>query len=74
MSLQTILSPRSLPVSRLFEASSLSWTPAFTRTYASSVKSFNLADVGEGISECEVLKWYVEVGKEIQQSVNTVSS
>jgi len=64
---QTILSPRSLPVSRLFEASSLSWTPAFTRTYASSVKSFNLADVGEGISECEVLKWYVEVGKEIQQ-------
>lgn len=28
---------------------------------------FNLADVGEGIAECEILKWYVEEGKEIQQ-------
>jgi len=44
-----------------------SCSPAFTRAYSSAVKQFNLADVGEGISECEVLKWYVEVGKEIQQ-------
>lgn len=28
---------------------------------------FNLADVGEGIAECEILKWHVEEGQEIQQ-------
>jgi len=64
---QTIFAARSLPTARLVEAPTSFWTPALTRAYSSAVKEFNLADVGEGISECEVLKWYVEVGKEIQQ-------
>ncbi len=28
-------------------------------TPTSGIVSFNLADVGEGIAECEILKWYI---------------
>lgn len=28
---------------------------------------FNLADIGEGIAECEVLKWFVKVGDTVHQ-------
>lgn len=31
---------------------------------------FKLADIGEGISECELTKWFVQEGKEIQQFDN----
>ena len=32
-----------------------------------SLVDFKLADIGEGIAECELLKWYVSVGDTIQQ-------
>ena len=34
---------------------------------ASGLISFNLADIGEGIAECEILKWYVAPGDRIKQ-------
>ncbi|KAM9958391.1 hypothetical protein ACTFIW_001253 [Dictyostelium discoideum] len=36
------------------------------RNYSSAIK-FNLADVGEGIAECEVLVWYVKEGDQIKE-------
>jgi len=32
-----------------------------------NIVQFKLADVGEGIAECEVLRWYVDVGQKISQ-------
>lgn len=32
-----------------------------------NIIQFNLADVGEGITECEVLKWHVKVGDRIEE-------
>jgi len=42
------------------------------RTFHSSVVprstiQFNLADVGEGITECEVLKWHIKEGDQIEE-------
>lgn len=28
---------------------------------------FNLADIGEGIAECEIIRWFVKPGQQIQQ-------
>lgn len=30
-------------------------------SYAKTLHKFNLADIGEGITECEIIKWYVLV-------------
>lgn len=38
-----------------------------SRSTAGKLINFNLADIGEGIAECEVLKWYCNVGDTIQQ-------
>ncbi|KAG1058121.1 hypothetical protein G6F43_000065 [Rhizopus delemar] len=32
-----------------------------------AVKSFLLADIGEGITECEVIQWFVEPGSEVNE-------
>ena len=37
------------------------------RYFAVAPTPFNLADVGEGIAECEIIKWHVEEGQQIQQ-------
>ena len=34
---------------------------------ADGVIDFKLADIGEGIAECELLKWYVAPGQAIKQ-------
>ncbi|KAI3652632.1 hypothetical protein MP228_002057 [Amoeboaphelidium protococcarum] len=34
---------------------------------ANNVVQFNLADIGEGITECELVQWYVKTGSKIQQ-------
>ena len=31
------------------------------------IKPFLLADIGEGIKECEVIKWFIKNGDEIKQ-------
>lgn len=36
-----------------------------TRTCA--IKPFLLADIGEGIRECEVIQWFVEPGARVEQ-------
>eukprot|EP01134_Creolimax_fragrantissima_P005415 CFRG5415T1 len=43
-----------------------------TRTFRTSAAhwktiSFNLADIGEGIAEAEVLQWFVDVGDEVEE-------
>ncbi len=47
-------------------------TKSFLRTFHSSLPSFaivqfKLADIGEGIAECEILKWHVKEGDTIHQ-------
>jgi len=49
-------------------SSSSSFNPIYTRRfYGTKITQFNLADVGEGIAECEIVRWGVEEGQEIQQ-------
>ncbi|KJE88780.1 dihydrolipoyl transacylase [Capsaspora owczarzaki ATCC 30864] len=38
-----------------------------TSTAASGIVPFNLADIGEGIAEAEVLQWFVNVGDKVVQ-------
>ncbi|GAA6019371.1 hypothetical protein JCM11491_000916 [Sporobolomyces phaffii] len=66
---------RGAPVRRLpFRPSHLS--PPFrqpvrrfgsTRLVAGQVKEFKLADIGEGITECEIVKWLVKPGDTISE-------
>ncbi|WWD22676.1 hypothetical protein CI109_107169 [Kwoniella shandongensis] len=35
--------------------------------FAPSISPFKLHDIGEGITEVEILKWYVEEGQEVQE-------
>ena len=41
-------------------------TPLSLCNRAMSTMSFKLADIGEGIAEVEVLKWYVETGDHVK--------
>lgn len=45
---------------------SLAAAPTVVATPGSTI-DFNLADIGEGIAECEVLKWFVAEGDTIAQ-------
>lgn len=31
------------------------------------IAQFNLADIGEGITECEIIKWFVTKGQKVSQ-------
>eukprot|EP01094_Clydonella_sp_ATCC50884_P015610 TRINITY_DN26216_c0_g1_i1.p1 TRINITY_DN26216_c0_g1~~TRINITY_DN26216_c0_g1_i1.p1 ORF type:complete len:521 (-),score=150.38 TRINITY_DN26216_c0_g1_i1:205-1767(-) len=58
-----------LPSVKAFESSSFG-RRSCERMFSSEVEAivqFNLADVGEGIAECEVLKWHVKEGDQIEQ-------
>ncbi|TFK18902.1 CoA-dependent acyltransferase [Coprinopsis marcescibilis] len=41
-------------------------TPVVASGRKTTIKKFNLADIGEGITECEVIKWSVSPGSPIQ--------
>lgn len=61
---------RSLPSSRRLLRESSAKT--FRRTFRTSppalvIKPFYLADIGEGIKECEVIQWFVEPGASIEE-------
>jgi len=49
---------------RLRPASVLYFHSARTLSFASKkvLQKFKLADIGEGITECEVIKWYEPLG------------
>jgi hypothetical protein len=78
--LVTLATTRSVSVdrARLVSLPSMQYTltcwsttsvPAHCRAYSTDgrkVVQFNLADVGEGIAECEVLKWFVDEGQPIE--------
>eukprot|EP01112_Ceratiomyxa_fruticulosa_P005131 TRINITY_DN1570_c0_g1_i2.p1 TRINITY_DN1570_c0_g1~~TRINITY_DN1570_c0_g1_i2.p1 ORF type:complete len:233 (+),score=48.02 TRINITY_DN1570_c0_g1_i2:336-1034(+) len=42
-------------------------SPGAPKPNASGIIQYNLADVGEGISECEILKWYIKEGDSIKE-------
>ncbi|KAJ7591476.1 2-oxoacid dehydrogenases acyltransferase-domain-containing protein [Mycena floridula] len=48
------------PLARYFHSTSSSWATRKT------LQRFKLADIGEGITECEVIKWNVQNGMAIQ--------
>ncbi|KAG1467555.1 hypothetical protein G6F56_004350 [Rhizopus delemar] len=52
-----LLKPRLIPFVRSFHAS---W-------HQQAKKSFLLADIGEGITECEVIQWFVKPGSEVNE-------
>ncbi|KAK5708998.1 hypothetical protein LTR17_020178 [Elasticomyces elasticus] len=48
------------------------YTPPLRRPFHSSpryavIKSFPLADIGEGITECQLIQWFVQPGARVQQ-------
>jgi 2-oxoisovalerate dehydrogenase E2 component (dihydrolipoyl transacylase) len=51
---------RSIPTVRHYASSTIN-------TQTSGIVQFKLADVGEGIAECEVLKWHIKVGDKIKE-------
>lgn len=55
--------PQSLPTRRFPRSRSFSSTPAPSRT----LHSLPLADIGEGISEVEVLQWHVRPGSSVEE-------
>ncbi|CAO3703674.1 unnamed protein product [Rhizopus stolonifer] len=52
-----LLKPRLIPIVRSFHTS---W-------HQQAKKSFLLADIGEGITECEVIQWFVKPGSEVNE-------
>ncbi|GAN03783.1 2-oxoacid dehydrogenase acyltransferase [Mucor ambiguus] len=66
----------SFPLTRCRPSSRLFLTPhkyhRFTRSFHAAVareaiKPFLLADIGEGITECEVIQWFVEPGSTVAE-------
>ncbi|GAM23756.1 hypothetical protein SAMD00019534_069310, partial [Acytostelium subglobosum LB1] len=51
---------------QLFRDSSVMYNNNSVRNYSSAIQ-FKLADIGEGIAECEVLKWHFKVGDSIKE-------
>jgi 2-oxoisovalerate dehydrogenase E2 component (dihydrolipoyl transacylase) len=63
---EIILSPLFLSTTRRY-ASSGGGNSSGAQPNSSGIISFNLPDIGEGIAEVEVLKWYVTPGTKIAQ-------
>ena len=48
-------------------ANRYNWHVSLRRFYGTKVEVFNLADIGEGIAEVEILQWFVKPGDKIEE-------
>lgn len=60
-------SSASIPIVMGSSSTSLRSFATTPRRFATKIKPYLLADVGEGITECEIIKWYVQPGAVVQE-------
>ncbi|KAJ1935515.1 hypothetical protein EC988_008462, partial [Linderina pennispora] len=61
-SLATLSLPKHVAAPRSLRYRGLQTSPALAKTI-----SYNLADIGEGITECEIIQWFVKPGDKVAQ-------
>ncbi|SPC64350.1 related to lipoamide acyltransferase component of branched-chain alpha-keto acid dehydrogenase complex, mitochondrial precursor [Ustilago sp. UG-2017b] len=64
---QSSSSSTSIPTVMGSSCTSLRSFATTPRRLATEIKSYLLADVGEGITECEIIKWFVQPGAVVQE-------
>lgn len=60
-------SSASIPIVMGSSSTSLRSFATTPRRLATEIKPYLLADVGEGITECEIIKWFVQPGAVVQE-------